>query len=100
MWIFSTPKTYSEMVEKISKSVFALSLFGFYVLSCANEDFRLFLESISFGAKYEVFGIKLNLALFYIPLCVGMAEHIFKIGALSRVRTAPMNNKMPPLIEH
>lgn len=66
MWIFSTPKTYSEMVEKISKSVFALSLFGFYVLSCANEDFRLFLESISFGAKYEVFGIKLNLALFYI----------------------------------
>ena len=70
MWISSTPKTYSEMVEKISKSVFALSLFGFYVLSCANEDFRLFLESISFGAKYEVFGIKLNRALFYIPLCV------------------------------
>ena len=90
MWIFSTPKTYSEMVEKISKSVFALSLFGFYVLSCANEDFRLFLESISFGAKYEVFGIKLNLALFYIPLCVGMAEHIFKIhdklASLLRIR--------------
>ena len=65
-------------------------LFGFYVLSCANEDFRLFLESISFGAKYEVFGIKLNLALFYIPLCVGMAEHIFKIhdklASLLRIR--------------
>lgn len=79
MWIFSTPKNYSEMVEKISKSVFVLSLFGLYVLSCVNEDFRLFLESISFGAKYEVCGLKLNLALFYVPLCVGMIEHIFKI---------------------
>lgn len=50
----------------------------------------MFLESISFGAKYEVFGIKLNLALFYIPLCVGMAEHIFKIhdklASLLRIR--------------
>ncbi len=79
MWIFDTPKTYSEMVEKISKSAFFLTLFGLYILSCASSDFKSFLESISFGAKYECFGIELNLALLYIPLCVGICEHVFKI---------------------
>lgn len=91
MWIFSTPKTYSEMVEKISKSVFALSLFGLYLLSCVNKDFQLFLEKYSFGAIYEVFGLKLNLALLYVPLCIGMAEHIFKVhdkvASLLRIRS-------------
>ena len=82
MWIFDTPKTYSEMVEKISKSVFILSLFVLYILSCANNDFCMFLESISFGASYEAFGIKLNLALFYLPLLIGIGEHIFKIHDL------------------
>lgn len=79
MWIFDSPKNYSEMVEKIAKSTFVISLFLLYFLTCINNEFNLFMKQISFNVEYEFIGIKLNLALLYLPLLVGIAEHIFKI---------------------
>lgn len=54
-------------------------MFMLYTLTCINEEFLSFLTQISFGVKYEFFGIKLNLALFYLPLLMGLLEHMFKI---------------------
>lgn len=79
MWIFNSPKNYSEMVDKISKCSFLISLLLLYFLSCCNNDLYAFLNKISFGIKYELIGIKLTLAGAVLPLLVGIAEHIFKI---------------------
>lgn len=79
MWIFDTPKNYSEMVEKIAKSTFVISLFLLYFLTSANHEFSSFMKQISFNVEYEFIGIKLNLALLYLPLLISIAEHIFKI---------------------
>ena len=79
MWIFDSPKNYSEMVEKIAKSTFVISLFLLYFLTCMNSEFNSFMTQISFNVEYEFIGIKLNLALLYLPLLIGIAEHIFKI---------------------
>lgn len=79
MWIFNSPKNYSEMVEKIAKSAFVISLFLLYFLTCVNNEFNLFMKQISFNVEYEFVGIKLNLALLYLPLLIGISEHIFKI---------------------
>lgn len=79
MWIFSSPKNYSEMVEKISKCSFAISALLMYFLSYCNYDFAQFLRKISFGVEYEFIGIKLSLAGIGLPLLIGIAEHIFKI---------------------
>ena len=79
MWIFESPTNYSEMVSKISKSVFIISLIILYLFCQISEDFNLFLEQISFGAVYELGGIKLNFALLVVPLLMGILEHVFKI---------------------
>lgn len=79
MWIFDSPKNYSEMVEKIAKSTFVISLFLLYFLTCMNSEFNSFMTQISFNVEYEFIGIKLNLALLYLPLLIGIAEHIFKL---------------------
>ena len=79
MWIFSFPKNYSEMVEKISKCSFVVSLLLLYFLSCANIDFSIFLSKISFGIKYEFIGIKLTFAGVAFPLLIGILEHMFKV---------------------
>lgn len=79
MWIFDSPKNYSEMVEKIAKSTFVISLFLLYLLTCINNEFNTFMQQISFNVEYEFIGIKLNLALLYFPLLIGITEHIFKI---------------------
>lgn len=79
MWIFNTPQNYSEMIEKIAKSTFIISLFLLYFLTCANEEFNSFMKQLSFEVEYEFVGIRLNLALLYLPLFVGIAEHMFKI---------------------
>lgn len=79
MWIFNSPKNYMEMIEKISKSTFVVLLFLLYALTCINEEFLSFLKKISFGAEYKFIGITLNLALFYLPLLMGIFEHMFKI---------------------
>ena len=79
MWLFYSPKDYSEMVEKISKSVFVTLAILFYVLSCINNEFKELIEKISFGAIYDFYGLELNLALLYLPLLGGLFEHMFKI---------------------
>ena len=79
MWIFDSPKNYSEMVGKIAKSTFVISLFLLYLFTCVNNEFNTFMKQISFNVEYEFIGIKLNLALLYFPLFIGIAEHIFKI---------------------
>lgn len=79
MWIFDSPKNYSEMVEKIAKSTFVISLFLLYFLTCVNDEFNTFMKQISFNVEYEFIGIKLNLALLYFPLVISISEHIFKI---------------------
>lgn len=79
MWLFDNPENYAQMSKKISQSVCFASLFVIYILSCVNEDFRIFVESISFGTKYEFGGIKLNLAMFYIPFLLGIVEHSLKL---------------------
>lgn len=79
MWIFSSPENYSEMVEKISKCSFVVSLLLLYFLSCANQDFASFLSKISFGIQYEFIGIQLTFAGVILPLIIGIVEHIFKL---------------------
>ena len=79
MWIFKSPNDYSEMVEKIAKSSFVISLVLLYILSCANEDYYAFLSGISFGGEYEFAKIKINLATLYLPLLIGILEHMFKL---------------------
>lgn len=79
MWIFESPTNYSEMVSKISKCVFIISLIILYLFCQISDDFNLFLEQISLGAVYEFGGIKLNFALLVVPLLMGVLEHVFKI---------------------
>lgn len=79
MWLFESIENYGKMVEKISKTVFVFSLLVLYYVSCVFNEFKLFMEMISFGATYEIFGVELNIALFYLPIIMGLLEHIFKI---------------------
>lgn len=79
MWIFESPTNYSEMISKISKCVFVISLIILYLFCQISDDFNLFFEQISFGAIYEFGGIKLNFALLIVPLIMGILEHVFKI---------------------
>ncbi len=78
MWLFSNPKDYNEMIEKISKSVFFITLFLVFMFSSSNKDFSDFLKSISFGVEYDFNGIKISIALFYIPFIIAILENIFK----------------------
>ena len=89
MWIFESPTNYSEMVSKISKSVFIISLIILYLFCQISEDFNLFLEQISFGAVYELGGIKLNFALLVVPLLMGILEHVFNIHDKITTKTNP-----------
>ena len=79
MWLFESIDNYGKMIEKISKTVFMFSLLLLYCISCVNNEFKDFMETISFGATYEIFGVELNLALFYLPIIMGVLEHVFKI---------------------
>ena len=79
MWLFESIENYSKMIEKISKTVFMFSLLLLYCISCVNNEFKEFMESISFEVTYEIFGVELNLALFYLPIIMGLLEHVFKI---------------------
>lgn len=90
MWFFETPENYNKMIEKISKSVFAISLLMLYFISCINDEFKMFFEKISFGAIYKIGDLELNLALFYLPIVMGVLEHLFKVhdkvASLLRIR--------------
>lgn len=79
MWFFESPENYNKMIEKISKSVFAISLLILYFISCINDEFKMFFEKISFGAIYKIGDLELNLALFYLPIAMGILEHVFKV---------------------
>ena len=79
MWLFESIDNYGKMIEKISKTAFMFSLLLLYCISCVNNEFKDFMETISFGATYEIFGVELNLALFYLPIIMGVLEHVFKI---------------------
>jgi hypothetical protein len=79
VWIFDSPENYTEMIQKISKSTFFVLIIMLYVLSQINNEFSEFLKSISFGGIYEFAGIKINLATLYLPLVMGVFEHMFKI---------------------
>jgi hypothetical protein len=90
MWLFYSPKNYSEMVEKISKSIFIITATLIYLLSCFNNDFSNLLKEMSPTAEYDLSGLKLNAAIFYLPLLFGILEHMFKIhdllSSLFRIR--------------
>lgn len=90
MWIFSSPKNYTEMVEKISKSTFILSVFLLYIFYCINEQFADALNKLSFGIQYNFVGVQFCLAGFYLPLLIGLIGHIFKfhdkISELLKIR--------------
>ena len=79
MWLFGIPRNYMDMIEKISKCVFTTSLFLLFIFSNIDQGFGEFLTKISFGAKTDVFGIELSMALFYLPLATSLLEHIFQI---------------------
>lgn len=79
MWIFKSTKSYDEMVDKISQSVFVISSILLFLLSQMCPEFMTILEKLSFGATFSVFNIKLSIALFYAPLLMGLFEHMFKL---------------------
>lgn len=79
MWLFGIPHNYMEMVEKISKCVYTTSLFLLFMLSYINKEFGEFLNKISFGAEINLGGVSFCMALFYLPLLIGISEHIFQV---------------------
>lgn len=79
MWIFTSPKNYSEMLKKIATTTFFISLFIIMILSHTINDISSFMKIISFGLKYEYGGLKLYISYFYFPLLFALGENIFKI---------------------
>ena len=79
MWLFETPKTYSEMCTKISKSVFFISLIELFILAQISPVFSGFMKVISFNTETEVIGIKLYVAYIYVPIILSVLENIFKL---------------------
>lgn len=79
MWIFTSIKNYGEMVDKISYSVFVVSSAFLFFLAQTNDEFMKALEKISFGVTIDVFNLRLCVATFYVPLIMGLFEHIFKL---------------------
>lgn len=92
MWLFGIPRNYMDMIEKISKCVYTTSLFLLFILSNIDQGFKDFMTKLSMGAKIDVFGIELSMALFYLPLIASLSEHIFQIhdrlSDLLRIRKA------------
>lgn len=79
MWLFDIPKNYSNMIEKVSKCVFFVSLLGLFILTGVSSSFAGFMKKCSFGVEYELFGIKLYMALLYIPLIISVLENAIQL---------------------
>lgn len=79
MWLFSSPKDYSEMLKKIATTMFFVSLLVIVVLSHTFVDISLYMESISFGFIYKFGGFELYISYFYLPTLFALAENIFKL---------------------
>ena len=79
MWIFKAPTDYSEMRNKISTSVFWITLIETFTLTQVSSDFSKIMELLSFGTKFSIEGVELNIALLYLPFVISVIENIFKI---------------------
>jgi len=79
MWLFSSPKNYSEMLKKIATTMFFFSLIIIVILSHIFDSVSSFMESISFGLYCIYGGLKLYISYFYFPLLFAVTENIFKL---------------------
>lgn len=82
MWIFKAPTNYSEMRNKISTSVFWITLIETFILTQASSGFSDLMTLLSFGKNFKIDNIELNIALLYLPIIISIIENIFKIHDL------------------
>lgn len=79
MWIFDYPKSYAEMIKKISLTTFFIILIGIIILAHLDNDLGELIKKLSLGLEYESSGIKLYIGYFYLPLMISLAENMFKL---------------------
>lgn len=79
MWLFNSPKNYSEMLKRIATFMFFISLFIIIVLSHSINNVSTFMKSISFDIVIEYDSLKLYISYFYFPLFFAICENIFKL---------------------
>lgn len=82
MWLFKSPKNYTEMCQKIASSVFYITLTEVFILTQASSDFANVMVALSFGVQFKINEIKLNIALIYLPIIFSVLENIFKLHDL------------------
>jgi hypothetical protein len=79
MWLFESPQNYSQMLKKVAWSTFFIVLIALFILAQCVDSFAEFMKRISFNMEYEIDGIKLYTAYFYIPFIFAILENIFKL---------------------
>lgn len=82
MWLFDIPKNYPEMLKKIAWTMFFVVAIFLFIFSNISEAFSTFMSEISFGLRYENYGLKLYISYIYIPLIFALLENIFKLHDL------------------
>lgn len=82
MWIFESPKNYTEMCEKIASAVFYMTLIKVFILTQISSDFADLMVTLSFGVEFKINEIKLNIAIIYLPILFSVLENIFKLHDL------------------
>lgn len=79
MWLFKAPANYGEMRNKISTSIFWITLIETFVLTQVSSDFSRLITWFSFGKQFEINNIELSIALLYLPAIISIIENIFKL---------------------
>lgn len=82
MWLFDIPKNYPEMLKKIAWTMFFVVAIFLFIFSNISEAFSTFMSEISFGLRYENYGLKMYISYIYIPLIFALLENIFKLHDL------------------
>jgi hypothetical protein len=82
MWLFETPKNYTEMCKKISTSVFWFVLIELFILSQVSKEFSELMKIISFNTEVEISSLKLYISYIYIPIIFSIVENVFKMHDL------------------
>ena len=79
MWIFDTPKSYSDMIKKIAWTTFFIVLIGLILITHMSEGFNNLMKTLSCGIQLEYNSLKLYISYIWIPLVFAIFENIFKL---------------------
>ena len=67
------------MRNKISTSVFWITLIETFILTQASSGFSDLMTLLSFGKNIKIDNVELNIALLYLPIIISIIENIFKM---------------------